>query len=339
LPQLRKDLITGDWVIIATERAKRPDKFRGVPQSKPVEANNDTCPFCAGNEGMTPREVYALDSGKKRKPNSEGWQVRVVPNKFPALIPEVDLQSGKEGLYRTMTGFGVHEVIIASPRHICDIALLSPPEIMAMLDAYQNRINELKADDRIQSIIIMHNQGREAGASLDHIHSQLFGLPFIPPVLGKELEGTINYFNRNKKCAMCDMLKFESREAKRVVYQNRHFMVLQPFASGSPYQTWIVPRTHCSNFEYIDGPQKKSLASCLKLVLDFFYRELGNPAFNYYIHTSPSAIDASHYYHWHLEFLPKLTIKAGFEMGTGVNINITTPESTAEYMRERMGLP
>jgi len=182
----------------------------------------------------------------------------------------------------------------------------------------------------------MHNQGKEAGASLDHIHSQLFGLPIIPPVLGKELSGTLSYFNHNNRCAMCDILDFELREDKRVVWEDEHFVVLQPFASGSPFETWIVPKSHSPNFDDITDEQISSFAHCLKIMLDFFYTDLDNPAFNYYIHNSPTLIDTSRYFHWHLELLPKLTIKAGFEMGTGVSINITTPEFTAEYIKEKI---
>ncbi|MCG9479594.1 MAG: galactose-1-phosphate uridylyltransferase [Actinomycetia bacterium] len=339
MPQLRKDLITGDWVIIATERAKRPDKFKGQSQVRPPETNNATCPFCAGNEDMTPQEVFTIDKVINRKPNQEGWQVRVVPNKFPALISKVGLDSSKIGIYDVMSGFGVHEVIILTPQHIRDIGDLSHQELVSMVTAYKSRIDELKKDDRIKSVIIMHNQGKEAGASLDHTHSQLFGLPFIPPVLGKELRGTIAYFNDHDRCAMCDILEYEQQQQKRIVYMDQYFMVLQPFASGSPYETWVVPRQHSPNFEDIDKQQMQSFCRCLKLVLDFFYHQLDNPAFNYYIHTSPTLIDTGKYYHWHLELIPKLTIKAGFEMGTGVNINITTPEFTAEYIKERISIP
>ena len=337
MPELRKDLITGDWVIIATERAKRPDKFKGQPQAKPSVTDTGSCPFCKGNEYMTPREVFAIKSGRYRKPDQEGWKVRVVPNKFPALLSDLSMNTQKIGIYDTMDGFGVHEVIISSPRHVCDISTLSVAELGHMLAAYRQRIKKLKGDERIKSIIIMHNQGREAGASLDHIHSQLFALPIIPPVLGRELSGSIGYFNYKKRCAMCDILEFELGREDRVVCKDRHFAVLQPFASGSPFETWIIPRKHSPNFDDITDDQIKSFARCLKLMLDFFYSELDNPAFNYYIHNSPTLIDTSRYFHWHLELLPKLTIKAGFEMGTGININITTPESTAEYIKEKIG--
>ncbi len=336
MPELRKDLITGDWVIIATERAKRPDKFRGQPQAEASVTDTESCPFCAGNEYMTPKEVFSIGASRDSKPDRQGWQVRVVPNKFPALISGLPLHTKKKGIYDTMEGFGIHEVVILTPRHICDISRLPRTGLVSMLEAYRQRIARLKMDEKIKSIIIMHNQGREAGASLDHIHSQLFALPIIPPEIGKEIKGTIAYFNYHKHCALCDILDFEDKEKIRTVWQDKHFAVLQPFASKSPFETWIVPKKHSPYFDEISDEEIKSLAFCLKLILDFFYEDLDNPAFNYFIHTSPTLIDTSKYFHWHLELLPKLTIKAGFEMGTGVNINITTPESTAEYIKEKI---
>ncbi len=336
MPEFRKDLITGEWVIIATERAKRPDKFKKGTSYKKIKTCPESCPFCAGNESMTPKEVFAINSIKERKPDTSGWQVRVVPNKFPALISNLPLDTSKIGIYDKMSGFGVHEVIIISPKHICNIAELGLKELEVMINSYVNRMLSLREDEKIKSIIIMHNQGKEAGASLDHIHSQLFGLPMIPPVLGKELSGTLAYFNSKNSCAICDILKFEKEEDKRVVFENKDFLVFEPFASGSPYETWIVPKRHAHNFEEMTNEQTKSFAYCLKVMLDFFYKNLDNPPFNYYIHTSPTLMDTSKYFHWHLELIPKLTIKAGFEMGTGVNINITKPEYTAEFIKENL---
>ncbi len=336
LPELRKDLITGEWVIIATERAKRPDKFKGTPSGANIKTSTESCPFCYGNESMTPKEVFTICSSRQRKPNTKGWQVRVVPNKFPALLSNLPLESSKVGIYDVMNGFGVHEVIIVSPKHIHSIAELKLGEFELMVNSYVNRMRSLRNDERIKSIIIMHNQGKEAGASLDHIHSQLFALPLIPPVLGKELSGTLGYFNSNNSCAMCDILKFESREDKRVVFEDKNFMVIEPFASSSPYETWIVPKKHSPSFESLEAEEISSFSYCLEVVMDFFYSDLNNPPFNYYIHTSPTFIDTSKYFHWHLELFPKLTIKAGFEMGTGVNINITRPEFTAEFMKEKL---
>ncbi|MBC7333196.1 MAG: DUF4931 domain-containing protein, partial [Actinobacteria bacterium] len=214
MPELRKDIITGEWVIMATERAKRPENFRSQPRVK--AGPDDVCPFCGGNEYMTPDEVFSISLYENRKANAPGWQVRVVPNKFPALLPDIHLSQKREGIYDVMSGFGVHEVIIHSPEHICNFSELDENQLSLIISAYVKRINELKKDERIKSIIVMLNQGKEAGASIEHSHSQVFGLPFIPPVVGEELSGTIAYFNNNDTCAMCDIIRFEKKEGKRL---------------------------------------------------------------------------------------------------------------------------
>lgn len=334
MPELRKDIITGEWVIVAVERAKRPENFRD--QLKVKAGHGNICPFCSGNEYMTPGEVFSIDFVKNREANTPGWQVRVVPNKFPALLPNVELAQTKVGIYDIMSGFGVHEVIIHAPTHICNISELNDEELGLVVSAYIQRMNELKKDERIKSIIVMLNQGREAGASIEHSHSQVFGLPFIPPVIGEELSGTMLHFNNNDTCAMCDIIKFEKEEGKRVVFEDECFIILQPFASKNPFETWIVPKRHNPDFETITKEELRSFSHCLKLVVDFFYTELNNPSFNYYIHSAPALIDASKYFHWHLEFLPKLTIRAGFEIGTGVDINIASPEQTSDFMKKSL---
>lgn len=331
MSELRRDIITGEWVIIATERAKRPENFKSSPDIKKIAS--EVCPFCTGNEQMTPSEVFSIDSISNRKPDTPDWKIRVVPNKFPALLPDIKLSIGKNGIYEIISGFGIHEVIINTPEHVFNISDLSTEELKLVVKTYIQRVNELKGDERIKSIIIMLNQGKEAGASLEHTHSQVFGVPIIPPVVGEELQGTLRYFNIKNSCAMCDIIKFEKKDNKRIVFEDEFFVVLEPFASKNPFETWIVPKRHNPHFEKMTEDELESFTNCLKIVVDIFYGELGNPAFNYYIHTGPTLIDTEKYFHWHLEFVPKLTIRAGFEIGTGVNINITTPEYTADFMK------
>jgi UDPglucose--hexose-1-phosphate uridylyltransferase len=334
LSEFRKDIISGEWVIISKERARRPEIFKSESRVKTI--STEVCPFCSGNEHMTPGEVFSIDSFEGRKPNTSGWKVRVVPNKFPALFPKIDLEIGREGIYDIMSGFGVHEVVINTPRHTYNVGDLSSDELKLMVEAYIRRIGELKKDERIKSIIIMLNQGKEAGASLEHTHSQIFGVPFIPPKIGKELSGTIEYFNNNNRCAMCEIINFEKKEDERIIFEDEHFVIIEPFASKVPFETWIVPKRHAYEFESISCEELNSFSYCLKNVLDVFSYELGEPPFNYYIHSSPTFIDTGKYYHWHLEFLPKLSIPAGFEIGTGVNINIAPLEQTADFIREKL---
>lgn len=335
MPQYRKDIILDEWVIIATERAKRPENFR-EERIKLDSAIYDICPFDAGNESMTPPEILKIDSSGKVSNSPDGpWLVRVVPNKFPALVHNAEPVSYKYGPYMNMDGFGIHEVVIHTPEHITNISSLEASRISIILDVYAKRIRDIKKNARIESVIIMLNQGKEAGASIEHTHSQIFGLPLIPAVLEKEIYGTAKYFKQNRRCAMCEMIEFELSQDRRVVYKNSNFIVIQPYASRNPFETWIVPLWHDPNFENIEETKIADFADCFKRVADFFHTELNEPPFNYYIHTGPLHLeDFNVNYHWNFKFIPKLSIKAGFEIATGIDICITTPEYTADFMKQ-----
>lgn len=332
MPEYRKDIMLDEWVIIATERAKRPENFK----EQIVKVENkalSVCPFDRGNESMTPPESLRVDSQGNEVGKDSQWQIRAVPNKFPALVPNAQPFSLQYGPYLVMDGFGLHEVIIHSPRHITNISELSRQQVELLISVYIRRLRAISKDSRIESVVIMLNQGKEAGASLEHSHSQIFALPLTPPILMNEISRTRSYFNRNHSCAMCDIINFEIIEDKRVVYENKEFLMLQPYASRNPFETWIIPRRHESNFENISAQEANSFAQCLKVLVDFFYADLNNPPFNYYIHTGTLGNTENSHYHWHLELEPKLSIKAGFEIATGIDICITTPEYTAEYMK------
>ena len=332
MPEYRKDIILDEWVIIATGRAKRPEDFR-EEKIKIDKKIMGICPFDKGNESMTPPEVLRMDLQGNFVDSSVDWQIRVVPNKFPALIPDATPYSKMYGVYMVMDGFGLHEVVIHSPEHITNLSELSQFQLELILNVYVKRLREIKKDSRIESVIIMLNQGKEAGASLEHSHSQIFALPLNPPVLEKELHGTRRYFKQNNRCAMCDLMKFEISEDKRVVFDNENFFIIQPYASRNPFETWVVPKKHYPNFENISQSEIKSFAHCLKILSDFFYEELNEPSYNYFIHTGPMHKEIENHYHWHFELIPKLSIKAGFEIATGIDICITTPEYTAEFMK------
>ncbi|MCL4376835.1 MAG: galactose-1-phosphate uridylyltransferase [Actinobacteria bacterium] len=334
MPEFRRDIILDEWVIIATERAKRPENFR-EERVKIESTIAAVCPFDRGNESMTPQEIMRMDSTGRITGPESGWQIRVVPNKFPALKTNSALSSKIVGIYNVMDGFGLHEVVINSPEHILHLGQLSEFNIKLIIDTYLIRLREIKKDSRIESVVIMLNQGREAGASLEHSHSQIFALPFISPVLERELYGTRKYYREHKRCAICDILSFEIRADERIIFENKDFLVLEPFASRNPFETWIVPKRHNPFFEKINIEEIESFAQCLKVLVDFFYIELNNSSFNYYIHTGPLHNDSNYnHYHWHFELVPKLSIKAGFEIATDIDINITTPEYTSEFMKQ-----
>jgi UDPglucose--hexose-1-phosphate uridylyltransferase len=329
VPELRKDPIIGRWIIIATERAKRPSDFR----PKPEERLSGFCPFCVGNEGKTPPEVLAYRR-PGTLPDTPGWSVRVVPNKFPALQIEGGLNKRGIGLYDRMNGVGAHEVIIETPDHEMTLANLPMDSFTQVLQAYKDRIIDLKKDPRFQYILIFKNQGLAAGASLDHSHSQLIALPIVPKRVSEEIHGANAYYLYRDRCIFCDIILQEFETMLRIVNENEHFLALCPFASRFPFETWILPKEHDVYFEDISFPFLQSLAHMLKDILQRLSRTLNNPPYNFLIHIAPFYEKDVSYYHWHIEIIPKLTNVAGFEWGTGFYINPTPPEEACKFLRE-----
>ncbi len=290
------------------------------------------CPFCPGNEERTPPEVLAYrDDGS---PNTPGWSVRVVPNKFPALRIEGELERTGEGLYDHMNGIGAHEVIIESTDHDKALADLTDKQIEEVFWAYRDRIIDLKKDPRLRYVLVFKNHGEAAGASLEHTHSQLIAMPIVPRQVQEELEGSLRYFDFRERCIFCDIVRQESRDGARVVIETDHFLAVSPYAPRFPFETWIVPRRHASHFETIEGPQMPNLAWVLRVVLRKLDKVLDHPSYNYMLHTAPVQEGGMTHYHWHIEIIPKLTKVAGFEWGTGFYINPTPPEDAAQFLRE-----
>lgn len=330
MPDLRKDPITGRWVIIATDRAKRPTDF--AKESVEIRGNG-FCPFCAGNESKTPPEVLAYGRNGSG-PNSPGWTVRVVPNKFPALGIEGDLDRQGEGLFDRMNGIGAHEVIIETPDHQATLATLSEKNIEDVLWAYRDRMLDLKNDKRFRYILIFKNHGEAAGASLEHTHSQLIALPIVPRQVREEVDSARRYFQEKERCIFCDMIRQERDSSVRVIGENEQFLVIAPYAPRFPFETWILPKQHASAFEHTQSPMYALLARVLKDVLVRMDTVLARPPYNYIIHTSPIGEESNDHYHWHIEMMPKLTKVAGFEWGSGFYINPTPPEDAARFLRE-----
>lgn len=327
MPDLRKDPVIGRWVIIATERAKRPTAYLG-DHAKP---RTGFCPFCRGQEHHTPPEVLAYREGSSM-PDSPGWWVRVVPNKFPALEIEGPLNRRGEGMYDCMTGIGAHEVLIETPEHnlgLCDLPLRQLQEI---LWAFRDRVIELKKDPRFRYALIFKNYGREAGASLDHPHSQIIAMPIVPKRVQEEVEGARRYWEYKERCVFCDIIHQEQRDQQRVVLENSGFIAVAPFASRFPFETWIMPKEHALYFHEIQKNQIVDLADILRRLLGRLKDILDDPPYNFMIHTAPFERSGIPYYHWHIEVIPKLTRVAGFEWGTGFYINPTPPEDAARYL-------
>lgn len=329
MTELRKDPVTNRWVIISAGRAKRPSDFSSKPPPRP----SGVCPFCPGNEETTPPEVMAYRNDGE-PPNTPGWHVRVVANKFPALMGTGDLSRQSEGIYDKMQGVGVHEVIIESPHHDQTLGTMPPQQVEKVLSAFRKRILDLKQDPRLQYVLIFKNHGEAAGASLEHPHSQLIATPIIPKRVREEADGARQYYDAKRRCVYCDIIREELTQTKRVISMNDHFVAMAPFASRFPFETWIVPRTHYAAFEETPTEKYGNLARMVQETFQRIERVLSNPPYNVVIHNAPFGEDDRLHYHWRLEITPRLIRLAGFEWGTGFYINPTPPEEAAQHLRD-----
>jgi len=330
MPELRKDPVLGRWVIISTERAKRPKDFKFEPEQKKITPQE--CPFCPSNENETPPEIYAIRPSET-SPNSPGWNLRVIPNKFPALRIEGDLNRRGEGIYDRMNGIGAHEVIIETQEHQYDLADLPNDSFSQLVTTYQKRMLDLKKDPRLRYVMIFKNFGAIAGASLEHSHSQLIATPIIPKRVIEEMDGAKRYFEYRDRCIFCDIIAQETRISKRMVSENNNYIAICPFAPRFPFEIWILPRHHISNFEDTAEPELNDLATILKDCLMRLKKALNTPPYNFIIHTTPITLKGIEFYHYHIEIIPVLTRIAGFEWGTGFYINPTAPEESASYLK------
>ncbi len=328
MSELRKDPIVGRWVIISTERGKRPSDWASEPKMK----GGGYCPFCPGNEDKTPPEITASRPTSSQR-DVPGWNIRVVPNKFPALRIEGELRRRAEGNYDIMNGVGAHEVVIETPNHALDLADLSESHIRDVLITFRNRVLDLKKDARFQYVLIFKNHGVAAGASLEHTHSQLIATPIIPIQVADEIDGGRRFFNYKERCIYCDIILQEVKAQARVVTNSHAHIVIEPFAPRFPYETWILPTQHYSHFEDMPEANYLELAITLKETLNRLNRALGYPPYNFILHTSPLQEPFLLEYHWHIELMPKLAKVAGFEWGSGFYINSTPPEIAAEDLR------
>ena len=328
MPELRKDPITGRWVIISLERGKRPTDF----QDQRTKKRGGFCPFCAGNERTTPNEILAYRDGDRK--NGPGWRVRVVPNKFPALQIEGDLNKQGDGIFDKMNGIGAHEVIIEGPDHNATLATLPLTAVEEILWAYRDRMEDLKKDTRFQYALVFKNEGLTAGATLEHSHSQLIALPIVPIQVQEELDGSKRHYDLKERCIYCDIIRQELHAGARVVQETQLFIAIAPYAPRFPFETWILPKKHASCYGCSTKDDFRELAALLQDLLKRLDRALSYPPYNYVIHTSPFKDEQNDYYHWHLELMPKLTNAAGFEWGSGFHINPTPPEDAAKFLRE-----
>jgi UDPglucose--hexose-1-phosphate uridylyltransferase len=340
MSELRKDLISGRWVIIATERSKRPDDFRPGAAAGAAPEAAGFCPFCEGSEGKTPPEVFALRA-PGTAPDSPGWTVRVVPNKFPALTPGPPPPRATKGVYQSMEGRGVHEVVIENPDHRLELGDLPVAHIRDVLRVFQLRIKAIERGLHYQYVQIFKNKGKEAGASLSHPHSQIVATPIVPKRVKEEIYGADRLYRIFKECGFCRILREEEAAGSRIISRNPRFTAFAPYASRFPFEMTVFPKRHSAFFTDVREDELGPLAEILKDVLNRLKRTVNDPPFNMVLHQAPnpslSAKDwpeISQKSHWHIEIIPILTKVAGFEWGTGFYINPVPPETGAEFLRQ-----
>jgi UDPglucose--hexose-1-phosphate uridylyltransferase len=328
MAELRQNMVTKEWVIIADERAKRPDDYIESHKHSTTETQtffDPACPFCPGNE--------ELDLEIECFPPNGSWQTRVVYNKFPALSKEGNLIRTFNGVHRTISGVGHHEIVVENPRHNTTLALMSPDEIKRVLETFYSRGWDIRKDSRIEQVITFKNHGESAGASLKHPHSQIIGLPVVPNYIRSRIDEARRYFDDTGYCAYCAMLEEELKNKERLITTSEHFVAFVLYAAPSPFHTWIIPRKHSVSFLYSQSAELADLAQILRNVLRRLYIGLRDPAYNLIIRSAPVKEISNDYLHWYVTIVPRLSRTAGFELGSGIFINPSIPEESAQFLR------
>jgi UDPglucose--hexose-1-phosphate uridylyltransferase len=342
--ELRKDYLLNRWVVIATERSRRPTD---LTKPKPQTANNAVCPLCVGKENMTPPAVllYLNENGEIKRcqdplsgERAKNWLVRVIPNIFPAFSPPKNVEDAAQIVKNgsLWDAIGQHEVIVESPNHDEDPADADLPQLELVINAYIDRLKELSAKPYVEYVSIFRNYGLEAGASLSHAHSQIIATPMVPSTILEEQKASKAFYDQHGKCVFCDIIERETK-GPRLVFEDEGFVVLAPYASINPLEFWIIPKRHAPNILKLTKPEISAFTKTLKVSLKALKDLVNDPPYNYGIHLAinPEAKDS---YHWHLEVYPKLAIWAGFEKSTGTYINTVTPETAAESLRKAIKL-
>jgi UDPglucose--hexose-1-phosphate uridylyltransferase len=333
VPELRQDPATREWVVIATERARRPEDFSRKEEKEPLAEYDADCPFCAGNETMTPPEIWA-ERPEGGKTDGPGWTVRVVPNKFAALTLDSEMEwENADQFFRGMGGFGSHEVVVEGGIHNARLCSLPEEEVVEIVRAWRVRYLDLEKDKRFRLVTIFRNYGKEAGTSLEHPHSQILATPIVPLHIRQRLDEATRYYDNHGRCVFCEMIEREREAGSRVVADEDGFLVFAPFGARVPFETYIMPHTHRATFGEITETEMRKFARVLSRTLGCMNRRIGDPPYNLVLRTAPFADREEEFYHWHVKVVPRLTTAAGFELGTGVYINITVPEHTAAFLR------
>ncbi|MBZ5689333.1 MAG: galactose-1-phosphate uridylyltransferase [Acidobacteriia bacterium] len=326
MPELRQNFMTKEWVVIATERAKRPDQMAVKREAKPVVSFSEKCPFCQGHESQTPPEILGL-------PDGEGWKARVVPNKFAALSPDCPPERTIRRSRRSMGGFGEHDVIVETPDHSLAMAMMPDSQVADILRIYKIRHDQLSLDPRVAQVTIFKNYGTDDGTSLEHPHSQLIATPVISYQVRQRFQEAMQQFDDFGCCMFCQIIEEELEGQKRIVLTSEHFVAVELFASPAPFCTHVYPRRHMASFSDVSAKETADLGRVLRTMLAKLYIGLQNPDFNFTIRTAPAECVGVRYFHWYMSVIPRLTRTAGFELGSGMFINTVIPDEAAEFLR------
>lgn len=328
MSEFRQNMATGEWVIVAPSRGKRPSDFTSLlAKRKLPPPHRDDCPFCPGNEAQTPEPVYV-------KERASDWQIRVVPNKFAAVQPDSAATRTRAGSFLAAKGFGIAEVVIESPTHNQTIATMPLSEVTAVLTAYRDRQVAISKDENINYVTIFRNYGPLAGTSLEHPHSQIIATPMVPPHVRSPIDRAVQHYDKYGTCVYCDMLIEELRQKERVVLESDNFVAFCPWAARTPFESRIYPKRHMASFVSITDGEAEEMAWVLRSLLAKIYNVLENPDYNYILRSSPAGEEDARYLHWYMMIIPKITTPAGFEIGSGIYINIVPPEESARYLRD-----
>ncbi len=326
MAELRREPITRMWVVVTTDNPKGPSDYLPFKPPYQPQETGEVCPFCPGNEAMTPKETFMVSR------EGGGWAVRVIPNKFPFFHIEGEFDRRPEGMYDVMAAIGAHEIVVETPEHKQHFASMETQQIEKILWAYRERLTDLEKDQRFQQFLILKNY---PGVFNRHPHSHLMAMPVIPRRIDEEIDGALDYYQRKERCIFCDIIKEEILMRKRVILETVHFLVFSPFASRYPFETWIVPKKHAADFHQIDEEGIEDLSVALQSLFLRLHKLLSDPPYSMAFHTSPvqSRFRRSEY-HWHIETRLRIGLREGFEWGTGFFVNPTPPEDAAAYLRE-----
>ncbi|XP_020580306.1 ADP-glucose phosphorylase [Phalaenopsis equestris] len=325
-PEIRRDVVFNRSVIFSPARSRRPSDFKSHSPNKSPNPNPNystpSCPFCRGREHECAPEIFRIPH------ETDQWKIRVIENLYPALRRELEPSVLGEG---AVIGFGIHDVVIETPFHGVHLPDLSQAEVGEVVVSYRERVCQLAKNGLLEYVQVFKNYGASAGASMTHSHSQIIGLPFVPPTVSARFDSLKEHFDKSGKCGLC-----EAHSEDILINESNHFSAIVPFAASFPFEVWIIPRDHASYFHDLDEKKAIDFGGLLKLILSKLSKQLNDPPYNFMIHSSPFHLSPPHlpYAHWFMQIVPQLNVIGGFEIGSGCYINPVFPEDAAKVLRE-----